>query len=236
MPRVSPATWFIYSIIMTILAFVIRSEAALLIPAIPNFIVGLILALKKKYYLFPITLLLAFWALFLNAVLFVNYGKPVLILGPIIIRENALWATLIVAVRLMTITGAAMIFVSMINPRELIISLERQLGLPKGLAFALSLAIRLIPLMTHDYHEILFIRRQRGYRTKLLIPTDVVGVLLPLVAVGIDRAYWIGIAAELRGFQLRKRRFKPEYTLWDILVIAVGILQTIVAVAIVFLQ
>ncbi len=236
MPRVSPATWFIYSIIMTILAFVIRSEAALLIPAIPNFIVGLVLALKRKYYLFPITLLLAFWALFLNAVLFVNYGEPVLVLGPIIIRENALWATLIVAVRLMTITGAAMIFVSMINPRELIISLERQLGLPKGLAFALSLAIRLIPLMTYDYHEILFIRRQRGYRTKLLIPTDVVGVLLPLVAVGVDRAYWIGIAAELRGFQLRKKRFKPEYTFWDILVIGVGILQAIIAVTIVFLQ
>ncbi len=236
MPRVSPATWFIYSIIMTILAFTIRSEAALLIPAIPNFIVGLILALKRKYYLFPIALLLAFWALFLNAILFVNYGEPVLILGPIVIRENALWATLIVAVRLMTITGAAMIFVSMINPRELIISLEQQLGLPKGLAFALSLAIRLIPLMTYDYHEILFIRRQRGYRTKLIIPTDVIGVLLPLVAVGVDRAYWIGIAAELRGFQLRKKKFNPKYTLWDILILSLAVIQVMVSLAIVFLR
>ncbi len=236
MPRVFPATWFIYSLIMTALAFTIRSEIALMLPAIPNFILGLILSLRKKYYLFPIAFLLAVWALFLNAVLFVNYGEPVVVVGPLVIRSNALWATLIVTVRIMTITGAAMIFVSMINPRELIISLERQLGLPKGLAFALSLALRLIPLMTYDYHEILFIRRQRGYRTKLVIPTDVIGVLLPLVAVGIDRAYWIGIAAELRGFQLRKRRFNPKYTLWDLLVIAAAIAQTIVSLAIVFLH
>ncbi len=228
--KVRPSTLLIYAVILAVVAFMARTELSLIVPAIPNFILGLYFTIRRRLYMVIVAFALAVWALFLNALFFVNYGEPVLALGPIVVRENALRATMIVAFRLMTLVGPAMVFISNVEPRELIKSLERDLGLPKGLAFALSLAVRLIPLMNRDYEEIMHVRRERGFRRIPLTPNDIKTLLTPLVAVGIDRAYWIGIAAELRGFSLRKRVFKPGFKLIDYTVMALAVVQLVIVV------
>lgn len=228
--KIRPSTLLIYAVILAVVAFMARTELSLVVPAIPNFVAGIYFTLRRRLYIVIAAFVLAVWALFLNALFFVNYGEPILVLGPLVIRENAVKATMIVAFRLMTLVGPAMIFVSNVEPRELIKSLERDLGLPKGLAFSLSLAVRLIPLMNRDYNEIMNIRKERGFRRIPITPSDIKALLVPLVAVGIDRAYWIGIAAELRGFSLRKRVFKPGFKLVDYIIIALAIVQLVIVV------
>ncbi len=228
--KIRPSTLLVYAVILAVVAFMARTELSLVVPAIPNFVAGIYFTLRRRLYIVIAAFVLAVWALFLNALFFVNYGEPILVLGPLVIRENAVKATMIVAFRLMTLVGPAMIFVSNVEPRELIRSLERDLGLPKGLAFSLSLAVRLIPLMNRDYNEIMNIRKERGFRRIPITPSDIKTLLVPLVAVGIDRAYWIGIAAELRGFSLRKRVFKPSFKLIDYIIIALAIVQLVIVV------
>lgn len=84
--------------------------------------------------------------------------------------------------------------------------------------------------MNRDYNEIMNIRKERGFRRIPITPSDIKALLVPLVAVGIDRAYWIGIAAELRGFSLRKRVFKPSFKLVDYIIIALAIVQLVIVV------
>jgi energy-coupling factor transport system permease protein len=205
--KISPTSLFIYALGVTALAFASKNIYSLLLIGIINGVPGLILSLKK-YKLIAILLAIGVWGTFINAVLVSNYGFTVLEIGPLVVNSGALIATLMISLRLLGIAGGALIFLSLAKPREIIKSLEEELGMPKGIAFATSFAIRLLSLMRKDYREIQSIRIERGFRKYPLTPSDIKSLLLPLLSLGYERGIWVGIAAELRGFSLRKTRRK----------------------------
>ena len=228
MNKPKPSTLFIYGLTITILAFIARDVSQLLVVNSINAPLGLILGLKRRLRIFIILFFIGLIGLFINALVFANTGKPVLLLPPLTIREGAVIGFIKVTLRLLAILGATLIFITQVNVREFIKSLESELRLPKDVAFATAIGLRMLSIVERDAREIQHIRIQRGYRKYPITPSDIASYLRPLLSLGIERATWIGIAAELRGFALRK----PRYTRFrlsrvDILVFIALVVQVI---------
>jgi len=166
-------------------------------------------------------MLVSFWGTFINAIAVANTGPAVLQLGPLALREGAVKATLAVSFRLLAILGATLFFIRGSEPHELAKALTAELRLPKGLAFAISYAIRLLPLMKRDYEEVVLARAERGYRRIPFLPGDLKSFIQPLLSIALERAVWAGVSAELRGFRLRRVKYKPiEVSAGGVLVLA----------------
>ncbi len=207
----TPAQLFLYGLIVTLLVFVARCRSALLLLALINGVPGFIVG-ARRYPLITALFVFGVIGTFLNSLLVVNTGEPVFSIGGLVVRSDAVNATVNITLRFFTLGGVSFIYVSMITPREAIKSLERELGLPKGIAFAVALSLRLLRLSQVDLAEISAMRRQRGARRIPLTPSDYESLILPSLSIMLERARWIGISAELRGFSLRppsRRQFVP---------------------------
>ncbi|MET1159519.1 MAG: energy-coupling factor transporter transmembrane component T [Thermoprotei archaeon] len=219
---------FIYALVVTILAFVYRSGYPLLVLTIVNLLLGFpIGALRHKFI--TAMLLLAIWGVFLNALIVANTGEVVAVLGPLVIRSGVVEAVSRIGARLTAIAGAALFFISLYNPYEIIRGLESELGLPKIISFPLAYGLRLLPLVSRDFKEIRLCRRERSYRVVPVTPGDIASYLQPLLSISLERALWTGIAIELRGFYHRKTRykgFKPNTA--DYLVLAILLVQLLI--------
>lgn len=221
-----PSTLFIYGLTITILAFIARSLEQLLVINVVNAPLGLFLGFKRRLRIFIILFFIGLIGLFINALVFTNTGEPVITLSFFIIREGALLGFAKVTLRLLAILGATLIFITQVNVREFIKSLEGELRLPKDIAFATAIGLRMLSIVERDSREIQLTRIQRGFRKYPITPGDIGSYLRPLLSLGIERATWIGIAAELRGYALRKpRRVKIKLSKIDIMVYLLLALQ-----------
>lgn len=210
MGKVDPAALFIYVLTVTFYGFIARETVDLAMLAVVNGVPGLILGARRSKVIFAL-IVLGIIGMFFNAILASNTGEQVASIGPLIIREGAVRATLNVSLRFIAIGGAALLFSSLINPREALKAFEEKLGLPRGLAFAAALAFRLFLLAQKDLEEVLAVRKQRGARTIPITPSDVKSIVSPIFNVMLERGVWIGVAAELRGLRLAasRRRLSP---------------------------
>jgi len=225
MNGVRPSILFIYGLSITILAFIYRDVTTLSLIAIPNFIVGFILG-WRRFKILLILFILGFIGLFINAYLVSNTGEIVYIYDPIVIREGVLEALYTIGLRLAAITGGTMIFLSLVDPYETVKYLESDLYIPRGISFSIYYALRLLPLIQREAREIQGIRVERGYRRFIATPSDITSFLLPLLSTFMERAYWTGVAAELRGFQLRRRGRVPfKLSIYDYIVVSILIIQ-----------
>ncbi len=207
MRRPSTSILFIYGLAITLLAFIYRDPYSLLLISIPNAVAGIYLGYRRAK-LIVLLLLLSIWGTFLNALFLANHGQVIAVLGSLVIREGAIKATTQIGLRLLAIASAALIFIGSAEPEQIIRDLEAELRLPKTVTFSLAYALRLIPLLKRDYSEIMFCRRQRGYRRIAYLPGDIKTLLLPLLSIAYQRAIWAGITVELRGFRKRRPRYR----------------------------
>ncbi len=227
--RVRPTTLFIYGLTITILAFVARTREQLLILALINSPVGIALGLRRRLTFLIVLFLAGLGGLFVNALMFANSGEPVIDLHLLVVREGALTSFLNVSLRLLIILGAALLFITQVNVRDLIKSLEGELGLPKDVAYALAVGLRMLSILERDAREIQLVRTMRGFRRYPVTFTDVGSFLRPLLSLGLERAVWVGIATELRGFALRRsRRVGFRVSTHDILLYLTLITQCLV--------
>ncbi|WP_440059360.1 energy-coupling factor transporter transmembrane component T [Thermogladius sp. 4427co] len=211
MPRLSVSIAFILALALTLLAFIVSDTTVLV--ALAAFSTLLPAKGIKKIYWVYIFLLVSLIGVFVNALMFANTGAPVLEFHGFTIRANAVEGFVRVTLRLLIIAGAGAWFIASYTPFEIARGLEKELGIPKGVSFAIAYAFRLIPLVARDLAEIQNVRRERGKRTIPLLPSDLASILTPLLRTGYERAVWTGISIELRGFSLRKirREFKLVY-------------------------
>ncbi len=226
MGRIDPAALFIYVLTVTFYGFIARETADLAMLAIVNGIPGLILGARRSRVIFAL-IVLGIIGMFFNAILVSNTGEQVASIGPLIIREGAIRAAVNVSLRFIAIGGAALLFSSLINPREALRAFEEKLGLPRGLAFAAALAFRLFLLAQKDLEEVLAVRKQRGARTIPITPTDIKSIVSPIFNVMLERGVWIGVAAELRGLRLAasRRRLSPPFDKRSIALYLAAIIQ-----------
>lgn len=225
MAKYRPSIIFLYGIVITLLAFIYRDIYSLSLIAFPNFIVGLLLG-WKRFKILMILFFLGFIGLFLNAYIVSNTGDVVYTLGPLAIREGVVEALTTIGLRLAAITGGTMIFLSLSDPYETIKYLEADLHIPKGISFSIFYALRLLPLIQREAREVQNIRVERGYRRYVITPSDFRSFILPLLSIFMERAYWTGVAAELRGFQLRRRSRIPfKLSIYDYIIIIFILIQ-----------
>ncbi|RLE65972.1 MAG: hypothetical protein DRJ38_02865 [Thermoprotei archaeon] len=200
--KANPSILFLYGLTLTILAFTLRKLNPLAFSSLLNLSIGLVLGFRKYRFLIA-AFLLSLVGVAVNALIFAG-GEPVYHIGCLVIRSGAITGFIEVSLRLALMFSATLIFSSLTNPRDLLRSLESELGLPKQVSFTVSLSLRLLKIFETDIREIQAVRKSRGLRTTPITPSDWDSFLSPLLSLGLERGRWIGIATELRGFSLRK--------------------------------
>ncbi len=226
MPR--PSTLFIYALGITLVAFILRDPGPLAFLAVPHFLLGFILG-YRRFKILILIFLLGMTGLYLNVVA-VHAGPNLERFLASLLSQEVITGFLSIAFRLMAITGATMIFLSLVEPYPAVKSLEEDLYLPKGVAFSIYYALRLLPLIQRLARDISNVRRMRGARQYIATPGDFIGFLRPLLSILVERALWTGIAAELRGFarrRPRRRGYRPGPI--DILVLTLLVSEVLIA-------
>jgi len=226
-----PSTIFLYGLAITLLAFLSRDFKSLLILSVINGSIGLYLGLRRGLKFFILLFFIGLIGVLINALLFANYGEPIIIFDGIILREMFINSFILVTLRLFSILGVALIFTSLVNTRDFIKSLEAELYLPKDIAFATSIGIRMLNILTRDSEEIRHIRVMRGKSKYPITPSAFLSYLRPLLSLSVERAKWIGIAAEMRGFERRKRSVRRgKFSRSDLLIVILLIFECVMII------
>ncbi len=133
----------------------------------------------------------------------------------------------------------AILFISTTNPSEFASSLS-QIGIPYRISYSVSLALRYIPDIQQDYHEIAQSQEARG----IALGKDVklkdnlknsAKILLPLVLTSLNRIDEISNSMQLRSFGKKKNRtwyMKKKMTAADYSVIVFCIVLFVVGMII----
>lgn len=232
MTRIRPSILFIYSLVLSMEAFLFREPSSIWMIAIPNLLAGIILGFRR-YKLIIGLFLIGYIGLFINSLIVSNIGEEVIRIWFITVRSGAVESANSIFMRLGLITGATLLFLSLSNPLDTVKALENDLRLPKGPTFSIYYGLRLFPLVERIYRDVRFMRMQRGYRGYIVTPNDLKTFLLPILSNLLDKAYWTGIAVELRGFSLRKRVGEQiRLEIWDYLILSILIIEFIIPFAI----
>lgn len=125
----------------------------------------------------------------------------------------------------------AILFISATNPSEFAASLN-SIGVPYRVGYAVSIALRYIPDIQRDYHNISQAQQARGVelgkKEKIWNRLkNSVNILLPLILSSLQRIDVISNAMELRGFGKEKKRtwyVQRPFRRNDYIAIAIGVL------------
>lgn len=228
-PVYRESTLFLYALGISLMAFIANSVKSIILPSLLNGISGFILGGKRlPQKLLAILLLLNAWGAFLNGLYFHNFGEVIVSAQVIVIRRGAIESFLLVSLRFFLVVGATLLMLGLVNVRDLIRSLERDLKISPGIAFSIAYAFRLFPLLGKDLSEIYLARKERGFTSIVLKPGDLRSILLPLLNLSYERAVWGGISAELRGLRLRRTPKRKSIGAGDLIILSALILQWVI--------
>ena len=144
--------------------------------------------------------------------------------GNYVITKEQLFYHLNLFLKYLASIPVVLLFVCTTNPSEFAASLNR-IGVKYSIAYSVALALRYIPDIQREYHEISQAQQARGIEmskkeslAKRL--KSVSAILIPLILSSMDRIEVISNAMELRGFGKNKKRswyMARRFTKWDIL-------------------
>lgn len=123
----------------------------------------------------------------------------------------------------------ALLFISATNPSEFASSLNR-IGVSYRIGYAVALALRYIPDVQRDYHNISQAQQARGVELGKKVSLmkrlkNSVSILLPLILSSLNRIDTISNTMELRGFGKHKKRtwyVQRPFTRKDYIALAIG--------------
>ena len=146
------------------------------------------------------------------------------------LTQEQLFYTLNITLKYFVALPIAMLFISTTDPSEFAASLSG-IGVSYRAGYAVALALRYIPDIQRDFHEISQAQQARGVELGKKEPLhrrlkNAVSVLLPLILSSIDRIDTISNAMELRGFGKNKTRtwyVKRKMTRNDWIALAAGV-------------
>lgn len=135
------------------------------------------------------------------------------------------------------------LFICTTNPSEFAASLNK-LGVKYSIAYSVALALRYIPDVQREYHEISQAQQARGIemtKKASLVQRvkSITAILIPLILSSMDRIELISNAMELRGFGKNKKRtwyMGRRFTKADVLSIVVCVLLVVLAFALNYLN
>ncbi len=163
--------------------------------------------------------------------------------GRYYLTKEQLFYHLNVILKYLCMIPLVILFVSTTNPSEFAASLNR-IGVSYKICYAVSLALRYIPDIQREYHDISISLQARGVEmTKkekfFRRLKNVVTILFPLIITSMARIETVSNAMELRSFGKNKKRtwyearpFRPA----DIAVIVISALLLVVSISLNFVN
>ncbi len=132
------------------------------------------------------------------------------IAGPYTVTLQQLFYHLNMTMKVICVVPVALLFIACTDPSEFAASLA-SIGVSYRIGYSVSLALRYIPDVQREYHNISQAQQARGIdlsgKDKLITRMkNSVAILLPLVLSSLNRIETISNAMELRGFGKNKRR------------------------------
>lgn len=132
------------------------------------------------------------------------------IAGPYTVTLEQLFYHLNISLKYFSIIPIALIFMVATNPSEFAASLNK-IGVNYKIAYSVSIALRYIPDIQHEYKDISFAQQARGVdmskKAKLFDKIkNSTAILMPLIFSSLDRIDTISAAMELRAFGINKKR------------------------------
>ena len=132
------------------------------------------------------------------------------IAGPYTITLQQLFYHLNMTMKVICVVPVALLFIACTDPSEFAASLA-SIGVSYRVGYSVSLALRYIPDVQREYHNISQAQQARGIdlsgKDKLLTRMkNSVAILLPLVLSSLNRIETVSNAMELRGFGRNKKR------------------------------
>ncbi len=148
--------------------------------------------------------------LFLIQVLCVRQGTPLLTLPlGLIITDRGVSFSLLIVLRLIAATLPLALMLSVTQLSDLSGALVDRTGVPYPYAFALTTAIRFIPVFAGEMSGIMEAQTARGVEFDSRNPLKKIRLILPLcvplLISSVQRIEGSALSAQLRGFNLRRR-------------------------------
>ena len=142
--------------------------------------------------------------------------------GRYVVTREQLFFHLNLILKYLAMLPVVLLFVCTTNPSEFAASLNR-IGVKYSVAYSVSLALRYIPDIQREYHEISQAQQARGIemskKESLVKRLKSAGaILIPLILSSMDRIEIISNAMELRGFGKNKKRswyMARPFARWD---------------------
>lgn len=163
--------------------------------------------------------------------------------GPYVVTAEQLFYHLNVILKNVCTVPIVLLFVSTTNPSEFAASLNR-IGVSYRISYAVALALRYIPDIQREYHDISLAQQARGTemskKASFFNRLKAAGsILVPLILSSIERIETISNAMELRGFGKGAKRTwysGRKFSKMDILSIAVCVMLMVISLLITFLN
>lgn len=132
------------------------------------------------------------------------------IIGPYTLTWEQLFYEFNVTLKYLSVIPMALLFILATNPSEFAASLNK-IGVSYKIAYSVSIALRYIPDIQREYHDISFAQQARGIdmskKEKLgKRVKNMSSILMPLIFSSLDRIENISTAMELRAFGKNKKR------------------------------
>ena len=132
------------------------------------------------------------------------------IAGPYTVTLQQLFYHLNMTMKVICVVPVALLFIACTDPSEFAASLA-SIGVSYRIGYSVSLALRYIPDVQREYHNISQAQQARGIdmsgKDKLFTRMkNSVAILLPLILSSLNRIETVSNAMELRGFGKNKKR------------------------------
>lgn len=155
------------------------------------------------------------------------------IAGPYTVTLQQLFYHFNMTMKVICVVPVALLFIACTDPGEFASSLA-SIGVSYRVGYSVSLALRYIPDVQREYHNISQAQQARGIdlsgKDKLLTRMkNSVAILLPLVLSSLNRIETVSNAMELRGFGRNKKRTwynlrKMQKNDWIVVILVLAIL------------
>ena len=167
------------------------------------------------------------------------YGSQTIlftIAGPYVVTAEQLFYHLNLFLKYLAAIPMLLLFVCTTNPSEFAASMNR-IGVSYKISYAVALALRYIPDIQREYHDISQSQQARGIEMSKKEPLvkrlkSASAILIPLILSSMDRIETIANAMELRGFGKNKKRtwyMARPFTSKDYLAMALGTVLLVVS-------
>ena len=158
--------------------------------------------------------------------------------GPYVVTAEQLFYHLNLVLKYLAAIPMVLLFVSTTNPSEFAASLNR-IGVSYKISYSVALALRYIPDIQREYHDIAQSQQARGIEMSKKVSLvrrlkAASSILIPLILSSMDRIEIISNAMELRGFGKNKKRtwyMARRFTAADIISMALCAALLIGAIA-----